>query len=49
MEITAIEVDQFMMDGEMVSKYIASKKNTRKNPSLICEEAEATLSVHPHE
>ena len=43
MKKAATIVDQFMMDGEMVSKYIAFKKSKCKNLGLICEEAEATL------
>jgi len=37
------EVDRFMMDGEMVSKYIEFEKK-KADPSNIKDEAEATLS-----
>lgn len=44
MERAALEVDRFMMDGEMVSKYIAFEKSKLEKPGMFREEAEATLS-----
>lgn len=37
------EVDRFMMDGEMLAKYIAFEKKKRE-PKSMKEEAEANLS-----
>ena len=44
MERAATEADRFMMNGEIVCKYIAFKKSKHKNQGWIFEEAEATLS-----
>ena len=43
MERAAAEVDRFMLDGEMVSKYIGFEKKKRE-PSNLREEAEQNLS-----